>query len=82
MSSLLSVAAGLARSLLHRRAIHALREQDDRALADMGLLRGDVERALSAPIARDPSRILKSLCCHWRSSPRMLARTQVVPGCC
>lgn len=43
------------RAWLHRREVRYLAEFDDRALKDIGLLRADVEGALSEPLFRDPS---------------------------
>lgn len=48
------------RTLRHRRAVQRLSELDDRALKDIGLLRGDVEGALLEPFLVDPSARLAS----------------------
>jgi uncharacterized protein YjiS (DUF1127 family) len=45
-------------SLKHRREVARLGRRDDRALADIGILRSDLRAALRAPLWMDPSRIL------------------------
>ena len=47
--------AALIRALRHRAQINHLAELDDRALADIGLTRGDVIASLEQPMACDPS---------------------------
>ncbi|MEM7774644.1 MAG: DUF1127 domain-containing protein [Pseudomonadota bacterium] len=60
----------LAAAIAKRRSLSKLRRLDDRALADIGLTRSDVDRALLAPLGHDPtmelevSRRLRSL--GWR----------------
>jgi uncharacterized protein YjiS (DUF1127 family) len=44
-----------ARALKNRAEVRALREMDDRALKDIGLMRTDVHAALDTPLHRDPS---------------------------
>ena len=56
----------LARVAQNRRHVLALSELDDHLLRDIGLLRADVLAALAQPRHRDPSRMLKVLCCHGR----------------
>jgi uncharacterized protein YjiS (DUF1127 family) len=46
------------RAWRNRRAAWRLARLDDRLLADIGLTRGDVERALSLPFWEDPTRQL------------------------
>ena len=50
-----------------RRQIVALSELDDHLLEDIGLQRTDIRTALAQPLHRDPSRILRELCCRGRS---------------
>ena len=64
---MLTLLSSLLRLIAHRRAVGAMRELDPHLLADIGLLRADLSAALSAPLSRDPSRILKAACCHWRT---------------
>ena len=56
----------LARAVRNRRQVAALSELDDHLLRDIGLQRVDVLAALAQPRYRDPSRVLKILCCHGR----------------
>jgi uncharacterized protein YjiS (DUF1127 family) len=56
----------LARAARNRRQVVALGELDDHLLRDIGLQRSDVLAALAQPRYRDPSRMLKILCCHGR----------------
>ena len=56
----------LARAARNRRQVTALRELDDHLLRDIGLQRADVLAVLAQPRHRDPSRMLKILCCHGR----------------
>ena len=48
----------LARALAHRQDVKRLAELDDRALKDIGLVRGDVAGALAEPFHKDPSTVL------------------------
>jgi hypothetical protein len=41
-----------------------LSELDDHLLEDIGLQRTDVRMALAQPLHRDPSRMLRELCCQ------------------
>lgn len=50
--------ANFARALQHRHEIRHLAEFDDRMLKDIGLVRGDVEGALSESLFHDPSWVL------------------------
>jgi uncharacterized protein YjiS (DUF1127 family) len=56
------------RRLIHaariRRQIAMLSEMDDHLLEDIGLQRADVRMALAQPLYRDPSRMLRALCCQ------------------
>jgi uncharacterized protein YjiS (DUF1127 family) len=56
----------LARAARNRRQVIALSDLDDHLLRDIGLERADVLSALAQPRHRDPSRVLKILCCHGR----------------
>ena len=56
----------LARAARNRRHVAALGELDDHLLRDIGLQRADILAALAQPRHRDPSRMLKILCCHGR----------------
>jgi uncharacterized protein YjiS (DUF1127 family) len=55
---LLRQVATIATAIKHRRAVMNLDELDDRALTDIGLVRADVDSALSEPFFRDPSMVL------------------------
>lgn len=50
--------ANLAKALQHRREIMHLAEFDDRMLKDIGLVRSDVDGALSESLFRNPSAVL------------------------
>lgn len=54
----------LIRAARIRRQILMLSEMDDHVLEDIGLQRTDVRRALAQPLYRDPSRMLRELCCQ------------------
>ena len=56
----------LARAVRNRRQVAALGELDDYLLRDIGLDRADVQVVLAQPRYRDPSRMLKILCCQGR----------------
>src|SRR3954470_1528565 len=45
-------------AIRHRREVMNLDQLDDRALQDIGLVRSDVDDALSEPFFRDPSAVL------------------------
>jgi uncharacterized protein YjiS (DUF1127 family) len=66
MPGFLSTLLRLARAARNRRQVVALGELDGRLLRDIGLQRTDVLTALAQPRHRDPSRMLKILCCHGR----------------
>jgi uncharacterized protein YjiS (DUF1127 family) len=57
----------VATSLKNRREVRLLGELDDRALKDIGLMRTDVQAALSSPLHLDPSLHLVDLAGHKRS---------------
>lgn len=52
---------GLARALLHRRHLGELRDLSDRGLADIGLMRGDLDFAQRTPFSVDPTARLASV---------------------
>lgn len=52
---------GLARAVANRRQIERLRDLTDRGLADIGLMRLDLDFARQAPLGTDPTRRLVSL---------------------
>ncbi|MEE1654948.1 DUF1127 domain-containing protein [Microvirga sp. CF3062] len=47
-----------------RRQVAMLSELDDHLLEDIGLRRTDVRTALAQPLYRNPSRMLRELCCQ------------------
>ncbi len=59
--SVLGRAIRMVRTLHHRRQINELMSYDDRMLRDIGVTRLDLHRALSGPLASDPSRELSRL---------------------
>ena len=67
MPGFLSTLFRLGRAARHRSAVQSLIELDDHMLQDIGLLRTDVYAALAEPFQRDPSKVLKALCCHWHT---------------
>jgi len=52
---------GLARAVVNRRQIGRLRDLTDRGLADIGLMRLDLDFARRAPLQVDPTRRLASV---------------------
>lgn len=66
MPGFLPFVSHLARAARNRRHVSALGELDEHLLSDIGLERADVLAALAQPRHRDPSRMLKILCCHGR----------------
>jgi uncharacterized protein YjiS (DUF1127 family) len=73
---------GALRSVLRnwsrRRQVRRLLEVEDDLLADIGLQRPDLRRALQEPIFRDPSQALRAACCT-RHDARLL---NGLPLCC
>jgi uncharacterized protein YjiS (DUF1127 family) len=67
MAKLSQLITSLVWTARKRREVRIMASLDDRALADIGLLRSDVSSALE-PWTRDPSRTLKTLCCQWRGA--------------
>jgi uncharacterized protein YjiS (DUF1127 family) len=51
----LHILGGVLRALLHRHELTQLAEKDDHLLSDMGVSRGQLERALACALSRDPS---------------------------
>jgi uncharacterized protein YjiS (DUF1127 family) len=74
MPAFLSTLFRFGRTARHRSVVHSLAELDEHTLQDIGLLRTDVYAALAEPFQRDPSRVLKALCCHWH--------TRLTAPCC
>lgn len=66
MSGFVSTVLHLLRAARNRRHVVGLGELDDHLLRDIGLQRADVLAVLVQPRHRDPSRMLKILCCHAR----------------
>lgn len=64
MISLTRKIAGFTRAVRGRLQVMELRDLDNAALRDIGLTRGDVNSALRTPYDRDPSLVLKWLCCQ------------------
>jgi uncharacterized protein YjiS (DUF1127 family) len=67
MPGFVPVLLHIARAARNRRQVVALGELDDHLLRDIGLQRADVLAVLAQPRHRDPSRMLKILCCHGRA---------------
>ena len=66
MTGIIPFLLHLARAARNRRHVAALGELDGHLLRDIGLQRADILAALAQPRHRDPSRMLKILCCHGR----------------
>ena len=82
MMTIFSTVLGWGRSIGHRHQVRALAELDEHTLRDVGLLRTDVFAALAEPYHRNPSQVLKALCCHWRTlGPRFQSTVEPVPCC-
>ena len=62
------------RAYRNRRAVIGLLDFDDRMLADIGLMRGDVTSALASPRDVDPSTRLRLFAVERRASIRAQAR--------
>lgn len=69
--------ARLARAARHRRDLSLLAGLDERGLRDIGLTRGDVNDAISEPVWRDPTVVLRA-----RSEERRQARRGPVRRAC
>ncbi|WP_186418698.1 DUF1127 domain-containing protein [Bosea sp. CS1GBMeth4] len=63
-----SGAKHLGRALLHRREVMRLSELDERGLKDIGLVRSDIEGALSVSWLSDPSSVLEARSAQQRSA--------------
>jgi uncharacterized protein YjiS (DUF1127 family) len=68
-----AVIKSLVRSWRNRRVVGDLLEFDDRMLADIGLMRGDVTAALSSPSGTDPSTRLRIFAVERRAGLRAQA---------
>jgi len=66
MTGFLTFLLHLVRAARNRRQVVALGDLDDHLLRDIGLQRADVLKVLAQPRYRNPSRLLKILCCHGR----------------
>jgi uncharacterized protein YjiS (DUF1127 family) len=66
LSAFVRSAGQALRSFKNRRKIVALSEFDDHLLADIGLSRDDVRRALDLPFAHDPALELQRLALRQR----------------
>jgi uncharacterized protein YjiS (DUF1127 family) len=64
MSAFIPTLSRLIHAARTRRQIVMLSELDDHLLEDIGLQQIDVRMALAQPLHRDPSRILRELCCQ------------------
>lgn len=76
-----SVAAGVTatwRAWRNRKQVVELLEFDDRMLADIGLMRGDVTSALASPLDVDPSTRLRVFAVERRAGMRAAARERIV----
>ncbi|HEY8566828.1 MAG TPA: DUF1127 domain-containing protein [Beijerinckiaceae bacterium] len=65
--------------LRHRGEVKQLADLDDRALADIGLTRSDVTRALNEPWLKDPSSVLLVRSVDHRVRGRLVAVKAVAP---
>ncbi|MDB5592613.1 MAG: hypothetical protein JWR86_3138 [Enterovirga sp.] len=70
----------LVRVLRHRSAVRRLLELDDRALKDIGLLRGDVLGVLARPLSSDPSAFLLVRAVERRAAGRAPATARQPVG--
>jgi uncharacterized protein YjiS (DUF1127 family) len=80
--TLLSLASEIVQAVRNRRAVRSLAELDDRALADIGLLRTDVHAALARPSFADPSKVLTEVCCSWHSFTARFRSSPEPLTCC
>jgi uncharacterized protein YjiS (DUF1127 family) len=67
MPAFMPTLSSLVRAVRNRREIIILSQLDDRLLRDIGLQRADIRTALAQPLLRDPSTVLKELCCQGRN---------------
>lgn len=74
LAGLRNRSAALIQALRNRAQINHLAELDDRALADIGLTRGDVIASLEQPMAADPSLELVARRAGRREARRELRR--------
>lgn len=61
VDTLFKAVSRMVRTLHNRRRVMSLDDLDDHMLRDLGLARGDVQRALDVPFAQDPSLELQRL---------------------
>jgi uncharacterized protein YjiS (DUF1127 family) len=80
--TLLFLASSFVRAVGNRRAIQSLTDLDDHTLADIGLLRADVNAALARPYFADPSKALKEACCSWLASAARFRSSPEPVSCC
>jgi uncharacterized protein YjiS (DUF1127 family) len=71
--------AAVMTAIRHRHEVKHLAELDDRALKDIGLVRGDVEAALAEPLFRDPSSVLVRSAHRDARDPKMVAERTIRP---
>ena len=79
MPTFLSTLLGWAYAAQHGGEVRTLADVHEHLLRDIGLQRTDVHAAL-APLHRDPSTILKALCCHWQMH-RVGSAAEPIPCC-
>lgn len=82
--SIVRAVVGFARAVAHRQDVKHMLELDDRALKDIGLVRGDVLGALEAPLGRDPSVLLRLRTVERRAlrRPHAVPARRVSPADC
>jgi uncharacterized protein YjiS (DUF1127 family) len=68
------------RNLKNRVEVRGLHELDDRALKDIGLMRSDVDAALSLPLLIDPSLHLVAVSGRKREPRTEKPAAQVIPA--
>jgi uncharacterized protein YjiS (DUF1127 family) len=66
------------RNLKNRFEVRSLHQLDDRALKDIGLMRSDVDAALSVALHLDPSHHLLDVAGHGRSPRRNVEKPTLV----
>jgi uncharacterized protein YjiS (DUF1127 family) len=77
--SLLTFASRILCAVRHRRAVQSMTDLDDRALADIGLMRTDVHAALARPFFAGPP---KHASCLSGISASRSRRLFDALGCC